>query len=134
MKVKDANKWLEKVQDIIHSFYAIRSKCHENPDIWEDFADKYELNTENLEFLDKAKNFEITKRADGYYFIESKNSNLVAEITLDEDSVVNPYIIEYGVSGVCSDVYNYGGGYIAEINMTDLESLKSFCKFLVKEL
>lgn len=93
----------------------------------------YELNTENLELLDKAKNFEITKRADGYYFVKSKNSNLVADITLDEDSVVNPYIIEYGVSGVCCNVYNYGDD-IASINIAELESLKSFCESLVKEL
>lgn len=84
--------------------------------------------TENLELLDKAKNFKITKRADDHYFVESKNTDLVADIYLYDNSAVSPYIIEYGVSGV------YNCGYdVADIDIDDLESLKSFCEFLVKE-
>lgn len=83
---------------------------------------------ENLELLNKAKNFKITKRADDHYFVESKNTSVVADIYLYDNSAINPHIIEYGVQGV------YNCGYdVAVINMDDLESLKSFCEFLVKE-
>ena len=50
MRVKDANKWLEKVQNIIHNVYSIQGKCKENPKIWEDFADKCNLNTSSADF------------------------------------------------------------------------------------
>ena len=50
MTVKEANKWLDKVQNMLHSLYCIQAKCHENPELWEHFAESCNLNISYKEF------------------------------------------------------------------------------------
>lgn len=44
MTVKEANKWLEKVQEVIDNTQKIQKYCAENPDIWENFGESCDIN------------------------------------------------------------------------------------------
>ena len=50
MTVKDANKWLDRVQNAIDNTQKIRKACVDNPGVWEEFADNCDINMSSNDF------------------------------------------------------------------------------------
>ncbi len=50
MTVKDANKWLERVQGVINNTQNIQKACSDNPDFWETFAEQCDVNMSYKDF------------------------------------------------------------------------------------
>lgn len=77
---------------------------------------------ENLELLDKSKNYYIRQDDVGDYEIQCKDTNMVAWV--DKEGKESYHL---------SDLYNSGCDY-SEINIYELEKLKRFVELLKGEM